>query len=341
MRNLFKTSSPTIILILSFLFFVSCKDKDATPKDTAIDLALADSRFSVFTKLLTDNNLVGSLKTGEPFTIFAPTNEAFSKIDVGKFTKTDLVKLLNTHIVRERRLLTNEIKSGLVQSPQRIEVYLSKNSSGIFVNAKSKVISPDITASNGVIHVVDNVITLPTQNLAEILRKDPQFSEFFSLIELSSTVETSETMLGLPSPFGGSTILAPTNEAFAELYKIIPKATLLADKQRLKEIIDFHRIGVRRIFSVDFPDSNQPVNTTLSIFAPIVLSQSASAGFPITTPAPDITITGSFKGQYQVVFDVTDGLKVKGVRSSVANITSADLLATNGVIHKLDRVLLP
>lgn len=336
MRNLFKTSSSTIILVLSLLFFISCKDKDATPKDTAVDLALADSRFSVFTKLLTDNNLVSSLKTGEPFTIFAPTNEAFSKIDISKFTKTDLVKLLNTHIVRERRLLTNEIKSGLVQSPQRIEVYLSKNSSGIFINAKSKVISPDISASNGVIHVIDNVITLPTQNLAEILRGNPHFSEFFSLIAVAR--DDADVSLSIPIPLGGPTILAPTNEAFAELYKTIPKATLLADKQKTKEILDFHFIG-SRVFSVDFPDRNQPINTTL---APAVTlgPPIASAGFPITANS-GITITYSFKGQYQVVFDVTNGPKVKGVRSSIANITSTDLLATNGVIHKLDRVLLP
>lgn len=336
MRNLFKTISSTIVLILSLLFFVSCKDKDATPKDTAIDLALSDSRFSVFTKLLIDNNLVSSLKTGEPFTIFAPTNEALSKIDVSKFSKTDLVKLLNTHIVRERRLLTNEIKSGLVQSPQRIEVYLSKNSSGIFINAKSKVISPDISASNGVIHVIDHVITLPTQNLAEILRGNPQFSEFFSLIAVAR--DDADLSLSIPIPLGGPTILAPTNEAFAELYKTIPRATLLADKQKAKEILDFHFIG-SRVFSADFPDRNQPVNTTL---APAVTlgPPIASAGFPITANS-GVTITYSFTGQYQVVFDVTNGTKVKGVRSGIANITSVDLLATNGVIHKLDKVLLP
>lgn len=335
MRHLFKTSSPTIILILSLLFFVSCKDKDATPKDTAIDLALADSRFSVFTKLLTDNNLVGSLKTGEPFTIFAPTNEAFSKIDLSKFTKTDLVKLLNTHIVRERRLLTNEIKSGLVQSPQRIEVYLSKNSSGIFVNAKSKVISPDITASNGVIHVVDNVITLPTRNLAEILRGDPQFSEFFSLIAVAR--DDADLSLSIPIPLGGPTILAPTNEAFAELYKTIPRATLFADKQKANEIFNLHRIG-NRIFSVDFPDRNQPINTALT---PVIVGPPVgAAGFPIPT-STDISVIYTFTGQYQVFFDVTNGVKVRGVRSGVAHITSTDLMATNGVIHKLDRVLLP
>jgi uncharacterized surface protein with fasciclin (FAS1) repeats len=335
MRNLFKTSSFAIIWVLSLLFFVSCKDKDATPKDTAVDLALADSRFSVFTKLLTDNNLVGSLKTGEPFTIFAPTNEAFSKIDVSKFTKTDLVKLLNTHIVRERRLLTNEIRSGLVQSPQLIEVYLSKNSSGIFINAKSKVISPDISASNGVIHVIDNVITLPTQNLAEILRGNPQFSEFFSLI--AAARDDADLSLSIPIPLGGPTILAPTNEAFAELYKTIPRATLFADKQKVNEIFNLHRIG-NRIFSVDFPDRNQPINTALT---PVIVGPPiASAGFPIPT-STDISVIYTFKGQYQVFFDVTNGVKVRGVRSGVAHITSTDLMATNGVIHKLDRVLLP
>ena len=136
----------------------------------------------------------------------------------------------------------------------------------------------------------------------------------------------------------GSTILAPTNEAFEELYKTTPKAALLADKKKVDEILKFHRIG-RRILSNDFPDSKQPINTDLQPgFGPPMILY--GAGAPLGREE-NFTITNLFTGQYQVVFDVNNGVKVRGIRSSVANITSVDLLATNGVIHKIDKVLLP
>ena len=333
MKNLSKTNSLSFIFILSLLFFVSCKKSYIEPSDTALDLALADNRFSVFTKLLNENGLVSSLKSNESLTIFAPTNDAFSKIDVSKLAKNDLVKLLNTHIVRNRRLPASEIKSGIVQSPQRIEIFLSKNSSGIFINAKSKVISPDISASNGVIHVIDNVIVSPTQSITEILRKDPNFSELLSW--MSATGNDYEEIFALPLIFG-PTILAPTNEAFEELYKITPKAILLADKRQVNDLIRFHIITGRILLS-DFPDKTQPINTNLQ---PITSMQLYGAGAPVGGVS-NLTIIDSFKGQYQIIFDVNNGVKVRGVKSGVANITSVDLLATNGVIHKIDKVLLP
>jgi uncharacterized surface protein with fasciclin (FAS1) repeats len=328
MKNAFKITSFLFILGLGLFINTSCKKSYASPENDAIDLALADKRFTVFTKLLTDNGLVDGIKTSEPYTIFAPTNEAFSKIDISKLTKNELLKLLNTHIVRNRRLLTNEMKSGVVQSPN-VAIYLSKNSSGVFINGSSKVVSSDILASNGVIQVVDQVVVPPTQSVMTIIRNNTNFSELVSWILAAEN--NMETNLSYSSPtIFGPTIFAPTNAAFERLYKITPKATLLADKKLIYEILRFHMIG-GKVFSQDFPNITQPINANNT---PI------TAGTPLAN-GTDLFANNPIKSQYQLVFDLSSGVKVKGISSGSANVTGVNLLAINGVVHTIDEVLLP
>lgn len=179
MKNSLKTISLLLILGIGLFVTASCKKNDGLPAKDALDLALEDSRFSAFTKLLTDNDLLATLKAGGPSTIFIPTNEAFQKADLSKLTKSELFKLLNTHIVRNNRLLVNEIKSGVVRSPN-VEIYLSKNASGVFINGSAKVISPDILAANNVIQVIDQVIFPATKSLIDIIKGNPNFSELYS-----------------------------------------------------------------------------------------------------------------------------------------------------------------
>lgn len=328
MKNIFKIVSSLLMIICGLFLTPSCKKNYTIPENDAIDLFLSDSRFTVFTQLLTDNNLIGTLKTTELFTIFAPTNDAFIKEDISKLTKVELLKLLNTHIVRQRRLLTNEIKSGVVQSPN-VELYLSKNLSGIFINGSAKIISANILASNGVIQVIDQVVFPPNKSLMTVIRNNPNLSELMSWISVAEN--NLETNLSYSSPtVFGSTIFAPTNAAFEELYKTIPKATLLSDKKLMNEILRFHMIG-GKVFSQDFPNLTQPINTNNT---PIM------AGTPLAN-GTDLFANNPFKSQYQLVFDLNNGIKVKGISSGSANVTGVNLLATNGVVHTIDKVLLP
>ena len=327
MKNLFKIISPLFFLVFGLFITTSCKKSYVNPENDAIDLALSDSRFTTFTKLLTDNGLVDGIKSSESYTIFAPTNEAFSKVDVSKLTKAELLKLLNTHIVRQRRLLTNEMKSGVVQSPN-VELYLSKNSSGIFINGSAKIISADILASNGVIQVIDQVVFPPNKSLMTVIRNNPNLSELVSWISVAEN--NLETNLSYSSPTVlGITIFAPTNAAFEELYNTIPKATLLSDKKLINEILRFHRIN-GKVFSQDFQNINQPINTANT---PVM------GGTPLANGSDLFPTTFDF--QYQLVFDLNNGIKVKGVSSGSASVTGINLLATNGVVHTIDKVLLP
>lgn len=295
------------ILVSSLSFGVmSCDENEETPaaKDV-VDVALADSRFSTLTKLLTDNGLVSTLKGTGPFTVFAPTNDAFAKIDASKLTNDELVNILKSHVISGRVLAAN-VQSGTAATLGS-SIYLSKNSTGVFINGNSQVTTADVTASNGVIHVIDNVIVPPTKSLVEIAQADPNFSELVSLVLAADA--SVVTALSSAST-SGLTVFAPTNAAFTELYKTTPKATLLdpANKALLTSVLLYHVVP-GRVFSSDLPNVSGEVGTA--------------------NPAAKLT------------FDLAGGAKVKGTTSGNSNITAVNILGTNGVVHVIDKVLLP
>jgi uncharacterized surface protein with fasciclin (FAS1) repeats len=108
----------------------------------------------------------------------------------------------------------------------------------------------------------------------------------------------------------GLTVFAPTNAAFTELYKTLPKATLLLpeNKKTLTDVLLYHVVS-QRVFSSDLPNVSGDVATALP--------------------------TG------KISFDLMGGAKVKGAKSGSSNITAVNILATNGVVHVIDKVLLP
>ncbi|GGD83679.1 hypothetical protein GCM10011514_54670 [Emticicia aquatilis] len=297
----------SVLLSGMMLGISSCDtNDDAMPatKDV-VDVALADSRFSTLTKLLTDNGLVSTLKGTGPFTVFAPTNDAFAKIDASKLTNAELVNILKSHVV-SGRVLAADVKSGVATSLGS-SIYLSKNSTGVFINGNSQVTTADVSASNGIIHIIDNVIVPPTKSLVEIAQGDPNFSELVSLVLAADA--SVVTALSSASA-NGLTVFAPTNAAFTELYKTTPKATLLApaNKALLTSVLLYHVVP-GRVFSSDLPNVSGEVSTA-------------------NTAA-------------KLTFDLAGGAKVKGKSSGNSNITAVNILGTNGVVHVIDKVLLP
>ncbi|MFN3848360.1 MAG: fasciclin domain-containing protein [Spirosomataceae bacterium] len=305
MKNVRLFLGISIVLCSLSLFVTSCDTEETPAAKDVVDVALADSRFSTLTKLLTDNGLVSTLKGTGPFTVFAPTNDAFAKIDASKLTQTELVNILKSHVV-SAKVLAADVKSGQA-STLGSAIYLSKNSSGVFINGNSKVTTADVSASNGVIHIIDNVIVPPTRNLVQIAQGDANFSELVSLVLAADASVLSALSTASAN---GLTVFAPTNAAFTELYKTTPKATLLnpANKALLTSVLLYHVVP-GRVFSSDLPNVTGEVSTA-------------------NTSA-------------KLSFDLAGGAKVKGKTSGNSNITNVNILATNGVIHVIDKVLLP
>ena len=125
-----------------------------------VDTAVAAGSFKTLATALTAAGLVDRLKAKGPFTVFAPTDEAFAKIpkadlDALLADKAKLIAVLSYHVV-PGKVMAKDVKAGKVKSVQDSEITVT-TAGGVMVD-KAKVIKTDIVADNGVIHVIDSVI---------------------------------------------------------------------------------------------------------------------------------------------------------------------------------------
>jgi len=311
--------------LLMSLFFLSCDVDDNNesyplPLSTIAEFAANNIDLSNLTAALSaaDGNLLSLLNSGN-YTVLAPNNFAF-EIFLGKngFTSIDEVP---TDILR--KILLNHVISGTVKSSDLaaavsgytstnatntdgnfLSMYFSTNN-GVVFNGVSTVLNPDIAASNGVMHVVDALIELPTvvtfatanpgfETLVAALTRDDLSEDFVSI--LSTTTE--------PAPF---TVFAPTNEAFSSL---------------------FSELGVKSLNDIDTATLESTLGTHVVAEAN-VRSEDLFNGMLITTIGDDLTIS------------VGTGPQLVDMNSRTANIIAADIQAYNGVIHVIDNVMLP
>ena len=318
MKNLRKLLAPLSIVLLSMIVFSSCKKDDpvVTPPKDITDVAIGDTQFSTLVAALGKAELVATLKTAGPFTVFAPNNAAFTKAGITSLdnqTKASLTPILTTHVL-SGIVKAADVKSGTAKTVNSAnDIYLSKNADGVFINGNIKVIATDVAASNGVIHVIDNVIIPPTASIVGIATSPANKATFSDLVELVIAAGLDGTLAGASAT--GFTVFAPTNDAFKELYKTVPKATLLlpANKGLLTRVLLYHVVP-GRVFSTDLPN--------------VGTSEVGTVG------------AGTNAGD-KLTFDLAGGAKVKGIGSGNSNIVLVNLLATNGVVHVVDKVLLP
>ncbi|HOY12113.1 MAG TPA: fasciclin domain-containing protein [Saprospiraceae bacterium] len=309
MKLSFKFILPILFTVIAMSFTSCGDDEEVVTPSRIVEVALADAQFSTLTAALTKAELVTALQGTGPFTVFAPNNAAFTKAGITSLdglSKDALTPILTSHVLSGKVLAADVNSGGVTTLNTNNNIYLSVNSTGVYINGNIKVIQTDVDASNGVIHVIDNVIIPPTNSLVQIASTTEDFSELTSLVlaadpAVAAALTTASTT--------GLTVFAPTNAAFTELYKTIPKATLLdpANRQLLTDVLLYHVVS-GRVFSTDLPNVTGQVATVNS---------------------------------ENISFDLANGAKVVGKSSGNANITAANVLATNGVIHVIDKVLLP
>jgi uncharacterized surface protein with fasciclin (FAS1) repeats len=306
MKNLRKLFAPLSIVLFAVMALTSCKKDDpvVTPPKDIVGVALADNQFSTFTGALTKAGLVTTLQGAGPFTVFAPNNAAFTKAGITSLDglTADALKPILLYHVLGAKVLAGDIKTGQteVSSAGSPKLYITKNANGVFINGNTKVIATDVSASNGVIHVLDNVLFPPSQDVYTIadLDKDKRFTTLVSLIKQTGLEST------LKGATGAFTVFAPTNDAFTDLFKTVNPATLTNDQ--IKNILLYH-VVLSKVFSPDLANG-------------------------------DVTMANGGK----VTIDLTSGVAVKGKSNTVApKVVVANLLGTNGVIHAIDKVLLP
>ena len=267
-----------------------------------VDTAVEAGKFKTLAAALGAAGLVDAVKGPGPFTVFAPSDEAFAKLPKG--TVETLLKPENKE--KLKAILTYHVVPGKVMAKDVLGVKGAKSLNGQRIDVKvdggkvmvdgAKVVTTDIACTNGVIHVIDSVILPSEDNIPTVATKAGKFNTLLAAAKAAGLVDA----LSGDKPL---TVFAPTDDAFAKLPKDTV-ATLLKpeNKDKLKAILLFHVVE-GRVYSED------------------ALAAKSAA-----------TLQGS-----KVEITVKDGAAyVNG-----AKILATDVDASNGVIHIIDSVILP
>jgi uncharacterized surface protein with fasciclin (FAS1) repeats len=136
---------------------------DSTKKDI-VETAVAAGSFRTLAKALEAAGLVDTLKGAGPFTVFAPTDEAFAKLPEGMLedllkpeNKAKLQAVLTYHVVPGKVAAADVMKKTSARTVEGSDVRIAVRGGSVHIN-DATVIKPDLAASNGVIHVIDSVI---------------------------------------------------------------------------------------------------------------------------------------------------------------------------------------
>ena len=301
---------PVIIVALAMaIAFVSCSKDDDDPimeEKNIVQTASSDDRFSILTEAITKAGLVSALEGAGPFTVFAPTNDAFNALftqlgvsGVNDLSAEALTPILLNHVV-SGNIKSTDVTTGYVPTlnntapGQNTVQIFAENGADVMVDG-SKVIIADIKATNGTIHAVDKVIV--PSNVVMHAINNPDFSILVEAVVKAGLVEA----LSGAGPF---TVFAPTNAAFNALF---------AD------------LGVSGI-----------ADLTAETLTPILLYHVVSGNIRASQVTTGSVPTLNEGSSISIVVDNV-GVTLNGGSSVIAT----DVQGSNGVIHAINAVLLP
>lgn len=227
------------LLFISSLTFMGCNDDNGTSADSGkniVELAQDSEQFSILVQALLDTDLDQPLRGPGPYTVFAPTNDAFNALPSGlleSLTNEQLAEILQYHVLAAEVASSDLASSQAVATLTEETIYVTVENGEVTVNNTADVINADIEALNGVIHAIDGVI-LPNkyQTIVDIAIKNYELSTLVSLLVDADLVATLEG----DGPF---TVFAPTNEAFEAASATL--ATLTDEQTR--EVLTYHVSG--------------------------------------------------------------------------------------------------
>ena len=249
MKKIKISHSMLFILTMVFsLFIYSCDDDDSKSmieeeeKNTIVDVAISDPTFSILVEALTKTNLVDVLDGETMYTVFAPTNEAFGLLldDLGissldDIPTEDLKSVLLYHVLGGKMnssALTTGYYSSMSEKEDGYYYSIYFNKDNLKLNGSATVVSVDVMADNGVIHVLDHVITPPS--VVDHAIANP------SLSSLTAAVVKAELASTLDDENANFTVFAPTDDAFATFLSEINMTLDDLTKETLTPILLYH-----------------------------------------------------------------------------------------------------
>ena len=224
-----KTNKNKLAILIAFITmtFSSCSDDNTiVPTDNTITgIASRTSDLSILVQALNKADLATTLQGTGPFTVFAPTNAAFTSfLSANGFANLDAVpvpvlkEILLNHVISgdfESTDLVNNtyiktLGKGSASATNTLSMYVN-TTSGVRLNGVSYVTTPNVIASNGVVHIVDAVIGLPT--IVTHATANPNFTSLVGAL----TGPGQPDFVSILSGTGPYTVFAPTNTAFTNL----------------------------------------------------------------------------------------------------------------------------
>ena len=306
----------------------------STGPGNIVQVAQGNADFSILVAAVVKADLAATLSGTGPFTVFAPTNAAFTKLagtSLDAFSSaakinavTDAAQIAALRGVLLYHAVGANIRAADIAAGSSSRttarpasaagvndntIYLSKTGSGVFINGSTRVVTADVAASNGTIHAIDNVLLPPTQTIAAIVQANATAStpQFSLLLQALQRPAAATLLTAAANNAANVTVFAPTDAAFRALLTALGLQNLSqVPDNTLVAVLQKHVVASGRVFSSDLvPGSVTTLNGSVTI---------AAAG---------------------------TGFTVRGGAGTAANITAANILATNGVIHVIDQVIQP
>ena len=302
-----KTRWPLLLAFLA-IGFTACNDDEMDPVDpepmTIAELAADTDDLSSLVTALDNAGLVSVLEGNGPFTVFAPNNAAFdaAAATLAGLSDEEVKNVLLYHVLGGANLPTSAIAEGQTYTTtaaeigpdgEQISMLIERDGNSVTVNGDIDVVTADVTASNGTVHIVDEII-LPPNVVMAAMDNPSIFSELVTALGAAADLDNGASIIDALNGDGPFTVFAPDNQAFAAA------PTGLTDEQ-LRNVLLFHVVS-GNIDSGELPDS-----------AETLLGQTINL----------------------------DGTTISDTTSDNANITFTDVQTTNGIIHVIDKVLIP
>ncbi|MFW6067565.1 MAG: fasciclin domain-containing protein [Myxococcota bacterium] len=279
----------------------------AEPTQDIVEVATSmPDTFSSLVAALQRAELVDELQGDGPFTVFAPTDDAFQALldgneewdDVEDIPEDTLTAVLTYHVIEGAEVSSSDVEAldpPVADTVSGLTLWFETDD-GVAVNDAS-VVTPDVLATNGVIHVIDEVLLPPSAaDFAEIA----DLTELVTAVGAAAEIEPGTTVADvLDDDEATLTVFAPTDEAFGDV-----DTGSLTDEQ-IRDVLLYHVIEGSAVDSESIP------------------------GSATTALGDDLT------------FDTSGEAVVVNPDDESANVTIPDIMVTNGIVHVIDAVLLP
>lgn len=257
---------------------------------------------------LREAGLAEAVATLDPITVFGPVNKAFKKFAGGPTCGT-LSEVLLYHVVNQKlkscKLENDKLYPTLREGKSvRVNVYERPLFRNVVTVNGAEVVDADLKACNGVLHKIDKVLCPPAGNIVEIAQSVPELSILVELVVAAGLVDA------LSDPEANLTVFAPTNAAFEAL---LAETGLTLDQIKaspaLPQVLLYHVLG-QTVFS-------------------------AALKYGLTWGVPTL------EGETIDICNKCDKILIKDQLDRKSKVVIKDVLATNGVVHVVDKVLLP